>query len=168
MFCEGCGAGNHTTSRFCYHCGRPLPATPATAEGRVVPPGTVFCGECGTANPDIHQFCSGCGRPIGRLPVRGPEKPAAEPPRVQAQPAREDLPAAAVQSPFGKALLYASITAGLVSFFLLPYVLSVAAIILGAVTMANKNRLGAIGIVIGIIAILVDYSYINFLTFHAP
>lgn len=167
MFCEGCGAGNYETSRFCYSCGRPLPVSPASGGERVVATGTVFCGECGAGNADRNRFCNACGRPIGRLPGNGTEIPAAEPPHAPALPAQPEFPVPVAQPLSGKIVLFGSIATGLVSFFILPYVLSVVAIILGAVTLAGRNRMGAIGVVIGIGAILTDYSYIHFLTYVA-
>ncbi len=137
----------------------------------------MFCSECGTQNPDTNQFCRNCGKPLGR---RQPS--AAQPAAIPVPyPAAQPVPAAAApyQPPAAPAVQAAapvpvtapkrrwnwlgmgSLLCGIVSLAILPLILALAAILLGAVgtflfrkATGRVGISGIIGIVLGIAAIV--------------
>jgi len=56
--------------------------------------------------------------------------------------------------------MVAGVICGVASALILPYILGVAAIILGIWAITKKDKLGVIGIIIGSLVIVVNYFYL--------
>lgn len=131
----------------------------------------MFCGECGTENPDANAFCKNCGKGLKKSVAQGISPSATTP--VPAVPSVSPVPIVApVQVPpeaassgiiatlKSRKALVASIVFGVASVLILPYIFGALAIILGIWATYKKDRLGVIGIVLGLLVILLDYFYI--------
>lgn len=57
-------------------------------------------------------------------------------------------------------IIYTSVICGIASFFIIPYMFAIVAIALGIFAVYKKDRLGVTGVVIGVVAIIVDYGYV--------
>jgi hypothetical protein len=122
----------------------------------------LFCGECGSQNKDTSNFCWNCGKPLKKTLITSTLQPVPAgypqtPPAVVAVPA--------IRSKTEKLVLFSSIICGIASFFIIPYILAGAAIILGIFPLLKKDRLGITGIAIGVIAILIDYGFVHLLSY---
>jgi len=128
----------------------------------------MFCGKCGTQNPDTNVFCKNCGSPL-RRPQQAPAVPVqpAQPVYYQPQPADVQQPApwqaATITKqpwPMGKKIAVISIVCGIGAFIVIPYILGIVGLIFGIFSITKKYMPGAAGIVISLIAMLVNYLYI--------
>jgi hypothetical protein len=134
----------------------------------------MFCGECGTQNPDTNQFCKNCGRPL-RRPQQAAAAARSQPQPLPATggPGTQPLPVAGPGTlqpsvkPPRNWLGIGSIFFGVLAWLLIPYILGILAVILGAISVyTTKKRThtlaiaGIIGSSIAIIAMLVNYFYI--------
>jgi uncharacterized membrane protein YvbJ len=126
----------------------------------------MFCGECGTQNPDTNSFCKNCGKPLRKA---GAAAPAPSAPVVQAQPVLQQpagapavQPAATIKTswPLAKKLAVVSIICGIGAFIVIPYILGILGIIIGAVSLKDRYYPAAAGILISIGAMLLNYLYI--------
>ena len=120
----------------------------------------MFCGECGTQNPDTNQFCKNCGKPLKKTQVTAVQPPAA----AFSPPVTATTPGTAAQPGLTDLLkkrkfAIASIVCGLASFVVVPYILAILAIILGAIAVWKKDYLGIIGIIAAIITVIIDMCY---------
>jgi hypothetical protein len=120
----------------------------------------MFCGECGTDNPDNNSFCKNCGKALKKpQPAAPPVVPVPVTPSVSpvVQPA-----STTVKQPWssGKKLALVSIICGIGAFIVIPYILGILGVILGALSLREKYKPGAAGIVICVAAMLVNYLYI--------
>jgi hypothetical protein len=145
----------------------------------------VFCSECGTQNPDTNQFCKNCGNPLKkRQPQAVPPQPAAAyqlvtpvyiPTAGGAQPqvtpagtlpGQVLAPTASTKENVLTVAGIAGILAGILSWFIYPYICGIVAILLGIVVVGlsgNRKRKGVIiavlGLIIGLASIIVDIFY---------
>jgi hypothetical protein len=97
----------------------------------------------------------------------GQQKPAATPVVQQAPSAQSMYQApvpqpAAVKQPWSKGKKFAigSIVCGALAFIIFPFILVIGAIIFGILAIKEKYLLGAAGIVLGIIAFVIDWFYV--------
>lgn len=127
----------------------------------------MFCGECGTQNPETNSFCKNCGRPL-RKTEAGADAPAPAP-VVQAPPVLQQpvgvpgvQPAATIKPswPRAKKLAVVSIICGIGAFIVIPYILGILGIIMGAVSLKDRYYPAAAGVLISIGAMLLNYLYI--------
>jgi hypothetical protein len=127
----------------------------------------MFCGECGYRNQDTSAYCRNCGKPLKKPHVAVPAQPVTPP--------IKDIPAATpmvlavpvTTKKTDRVVIYSSIICGIASFFFIPYVLAIMAIALGFFSVYKKDRLGVMGIAIGVVAIIIDYGYANLLSYCA-
>lgn len=136
----------------------------------------MFCGECGTENPDTNIFCKNCGKPLRKTTAAAPAVPVADgktqfpSPFAPAQPVypvpsagvgtQPPVPAGVSQQASswtkGKKMAAASIVFGIIAFIFAPYFAALAGIILGALALREKERIGAAGIILAIAAIITE------------
>lgn len=139
----------------------------------------MFCGDCGAENPDTNSFCKNCGKALKKiLPVvqpaptpvpvtaRGYNIPqsGASAPSVLATGTGTPVPAA---KPPRNWLGVGSIILGILAWLVIPYILGIIAMILGAVSVYKLKKtqgkvavMGVFGIVIALAAMLINYLYI--------
>lgn len=119
----------------------------------------MFCGECGTDNPDTNQFCKNCGNALRKVPVAGqsgaPATPAPPAPAPTASGKGTGI------SGTGKIAIILGVLSGVAAFFILPYILGMVAVLLGALVLYKKNKFGIICLLLGISAIIFDYFYLQ-------
>ncbi len=131
----------------------------------------MFCGECGTENPDTNSFCRNCGRALRKQPAGAPAEsgraPAAPQPPVAAAPAPAPAPAAG-EKPRRTWLGIISLLPAVLSWILYPVLLGMVAVILGiaSIALARKQKTrfpvaGAIAIIIGLLAIIVNIFWLD-------
>ena len=127
----------------------------------------MFCGECGTQNPETNMFCKNCGKPLKKSLAQNTTQSHA--PLAPAAPYIPPSPSVVtVKTPTSgfmgtlksRKILVASIICGVVSALILPYILGVVAIILGIWAIYKKDKLGVIGIIIGLLVVFVNYFYL--------
>lgn len=131
----------------------------------------MFCSECGTQNPDTNQFCKNCRKPFRKSVATVPGVQPA--PVVQAAPpapiAQAPVPATS-KSTFGpgffgtirsRILSLLSILIAAASWFYFPYVLGVFSILVGIIALYKKDKLGVLGIIIGLVSMLADMYWLN-------
>jgi len=153
----------------------------------------MFCGECGTENPDTNSFCKNCGKALKKIqpvvrPAPAPAPAPAMPPQpadaqgfyipqsgasAPAVPAAPSIPATGTGTPVPAAkspknwLGTGSIILGILAWLIIPYILGIIAMILGAVSVYKLKKtqgkiaiMGVFGIVIALAAMLINYLYI--------
>jgi hypothetical protein len=120
----------------------------------------MFCGECGSRNPDTNAFCNNCGKPLKKPMIAGTAQPVPAPAAVFPATPPEVLVVPASTKKTERLIIYTSVTCGIASFFIIPYMFAIVAIALGIFAVYKKDRLGVTGVVIGMVAILVDYGYV--------
>ncbi|HII98278.1 MAG TPA: zinc-ribbon domain-containing protein [Methanoregula sp.] len=121
----------------------------------------MFCGECGTENPDTNQFCKNCGNALRKAPVTEHSgAPAVPVPVPQAPVLPVSNPGTGI-STTGKIAIVLGALCGVTAFFILPYLLGMIAVLLGAFVLYKKNKIGVICILLGISAIIFDYFYLQ-------
>lgn len=102
--------------------------------------------------------------PQGTAPLPSAQQYPVPPAGSAQQPATPgSQPAAAPaggQKPAGKMYAGISIVCAIAAIVVSPYVLGIIAIIAGAVALKQKNKYGAIGIVLAVCVILMDYFYL--------
>jgi len=59
IFCPSCNKTNQVNTKFCIHCGTPLPQQPSEKSGHI---GT--CPNCGAQNLSSAKFCNECGHSL--------------------------------------------------------------------------------------------------------
>lgn len=115
----------------------------------------MFCNHCGTQVPDGTAFCPNCGAnfPVSNQPIN-PVPPVPQP--YIPQPF---VPQQVVEP--AKGLASASLTMGILSFFIFPILTGFLGILFGAIAKGKGNRSGSatagivcsiLGIVLGILA----------------
>lgn len=127
----------------------------------------MFCGECGYRNLDTSIYCRNCGTPLKKSHVAVSDQPVNLPfadapavtPSVVVEPA--------ITKKNDRIFLYLSIICGITAFFFIPYILAIVAIVLGFLSVYKKDRLGVMGIAIGVMAIIIDYGYSHLLSYCA-
>ena len=134
------------------------------------------CNNCGMYNDDSARFCSGCG---SRMPAEEQQVQQAQQtrtaqqnvnaqPPVQAQtPNYNQAPnynyaPAPVTPDDGKGLATASLVCGIVSFFCVPIILSILAIIFGKMAQSRgcKETSAKAGIICGIVSLVLTVVFI--------
>ena len=115
--------------------------------------------------PDVQQPAA---QPSWYIPPSGvQQKPATQP--AAAQPVQQPVyqqpmsqPAAAsVKQPWSKGKKFAvvSIVCGIGAFIFIPYILGILGVILGALSLREKYKPGAVGILVCIVTMLINYLY---------
>jgi len=137
----------------------------------------MFCGKCGTDNPDTNKFCKNCGRALRRVEPSDVPAPAVPAPVAATAPPVTTVPSSPGYSTAQSRMepvpvpgfigiltqrkyMVAGVICGVASALILPYILGVAAIILGIWAITKKDKLGVIGIIIGSLVIVVNYFYL--------
>ncbi len=119
----------------------------------------MFCGECGTENPDTNQFCKNCGNALRKAPVTGHSGAPAVP--VPPAPVPPVSNTGTGISTTAKIAIVLGALCGVTAFFILPYILGMVAVLLGALVLYKKNKFGVICILLGLSAIIFDYFYLQ-------
>ena len=82
--CPSCGSVQPEGSRFCAHCGRPMPEAAPEMQEAPAYDDAQFCESCGAMREGAARFCAVCGHAFEAedqqpaLPVSAAEQPAAE------------------------------------------------------------------------------------------
>lgn len=145
----------------------------------------MFCGECGTQNPDTNKFCKNCGQPLNRsraaAPViqPAPAQPYYDPPPGMQQqvPAQlvyhDDFAGVQQQTPSAVKpkrtwLGIASLIPAIFSWIFYPYLLGLATIVLGLISIYLWKRQGTrfpasavFAIIIGLLAIILNIFWLD-------
>lgn len=110
----------------------------------------MFCPNCGKENNDGVMFCSGCGTALNGGQQAQPQPQYQQNPYQQNPYQQNPVP---VQP--GKGLAIAALVLGIVSFFCIPVITGILAIIFGGVAKSKGYRGGmaTAGIVCGIIGV---------------
>ena len=119
----------------------------------------MFCGECGTENPDTNQFCKNCGNALRKAPVTGHSGAPAVPVPQAPVPPVSNTGTGIIGT--GKIAIVLGALCGVTAFFILPYILGMVAVLLGALVLYKKNKFGIICILLGLSAIIFDYFYLQ-------
>ena len=129
------------------------------------------CNNCGTYNDDSARFCSGCGTEMSAQPQQNsnpqPQQEVNVQPAVQNQNYYNQAPnynyaPAPITPDDGKGLATASLVCGIVSFFCVPIILSILAIIFGKMAQSKgcKETSAKAGIICGIISLALAVVFI--------
>jgi hypothetical protein len=147
--CASCRS--QVSGKFCEECG-----------AAYTPPVTEFCPQCGNPSSQEARFCRRCGfalRHGGGVTDRPPSAPPGWTSDNQAwgnpNGPQRFLPAPRPLNLATNGLSIVAIVCGAVAFLLLPVVFGPIAIITGAVAWVRGERLGPVGVAVGVCGLIV-------------
>jgi hypothetical protein len=135
-------------------------AVPVTTQATVQPASQP------AVQPDVQQPAA---QPSWTIPPSGvQQKPATQPAAaqpVQQPDVQQPMPqpaATSVKQPWSKGKKFAvvSIVCGIGAFIFIPYIFGILGVILGTLSLREKYKPGAVGILVCIVAMLINYLYI--------
>ena len=149
--CASCQS--QVSGKFCEECGT-----------EYTPPVTEFCPQCGNPSSQDARFCRRCGFALRDGGVATQRPPSAPPGWTADNQAWGNPngpqrflppPPPPAQNPASNGLSIAAIVCGAVAFLLLPVVFGPIAIITGAVAWVRGERLGPVGVAVGVCGLII-------------
>jgi len=127
----------------------------------------LYCTECGSKIEEEARFCPNCGHEVSQEPSMSPSRNVS-PPNPYSNPYSNQYSAPSTYQQYHKSDNTKGIIAlvfGILGFILLPFIGSIVAIILGAISRSQEedNSLGTIGIVLGILGMICWVIFFVFL-----
>jgi uncharacterized membrane protein YvbJ len=113
-----------------------------------------YCTECGSKVEDNTQFCPNCGHQISQIPSTSPSSNVSTPPQYSNQYSAPPTYQQYHKHDNTKGII--ALVFGILGFVLLPFIGSIVAIILGALSRSQEEEttLGTVGIVLGILGMV--------------